>query len=256
MRPLADLRRLWAIRTPRRMGLRRFLAIRTHRYRACARRVHRISTCVYFLLQPSLIYLIYWSSDSFQLHSPPSVVACSKLSFSLFEFVCTGSPGKRAERDYTYCSIDILSAIPTTCDLACIFIMGVRLYSVGSTTIFLLPVVHVLFFSYQLNLTAVLPQFASIQHSILITVLHVYFSWLYSCILSTQVQQPYSWSPQSCSCQASPRSCGAQECSCIFCIPNDQRIVGGMRRSSRVSKPSRRSLEAKENEQDFSRSST
>jgi hypothetical protein len=67
----------------------------------------------------------------------------------------------------------------------------------------------------------------------------------------TQVQQPYSLSPQSCSCQASPRSYGAQECSCIFCIPNDQRIVGGMRRSSRVSKPTRRSLEAKESEQDY-----
>ena len=65
MRPLADLRR--------------FLAIRTHRYRACARRVHRISTCVYFLLQLSLIYLIYGSSDSFQLDSPPPAVACSKL---------------------------------------------------------------------------------------------------------------------------------------------------------------------------------
>ena len=85
----------------------------------------------------------------------------------------------------------------------------------------------------------------------LISVLHVYFSWLYICILLTQVQQPYSLSEQSCSCQASPRSYGAQECSCIFCIPNDQRIVGGMRRSSRVSKPTRRSLEAKESEQDY-----
>ena len=64
--------------------LRRFLAIRTHRYRAYARRVHSISTCVYFLLQLSLIYFMYSSSDSFQLDSPPPAVACSKLSFSLF----------------------------------------------------------------------------------------------------------------------------------------------------------------------------
>ena len=145
MRPLADLRRLWAIRTPRRMGLRRFLAIRTHRY---ARRVHSISTCVYFLLQLSLIYFIYSSSDSFQLDSPPPAVACSKLSFSLFS-----SCVQVHLEDELNVTIPIGLWISGQHSLPLAILHAYLSWAYGCILLaqqrsFLLPVVHVLFFSW------------------------------------------------------------------------------------------------------------
>ena len=147
MRPLADLRLLWAIRTPRRMGLRRFLAIRTHRYRAYARRVHSISTCVYFLLQLSLIYFIYSSSDSFQLDSPPPAVACSKLSFSLFS-----SCVQVHLEDELNVTIPIVLWISLQHSLPLAILHAYLSWAYGCILLaqqrsFLLPVVHVLFFS-------------------------------------------------------------------------------------------------------------
>jgi len=147
MRPLADLRLLWAIRTPRRMGLRLFLAIRTHRYRAYARRVHSISTCVYFLLQLSLIYFIYSSSDSFQLDSPPPAVACSKLSFSLFS-----SCVQVHLEDELNVTIPIVLWISLQHSLPLAILHAYLSWAYGCILLaqqrsFLLPVVHVLFFS-------------------------------------------------------------------------------------------------------------
>ena len=148
MRPLADLRLLWAIRTPRRMGLRRFLAIRTHRYRAYARRVHSISTCVYFLLQLSFIYFIYSSSDSFQLDSPPPAVACSKLSFSLFS-----SCVQVHLEDELNVTIPIVLWISLQHSLPLAILHAYLSWAYGCILLaqqrsFLLPVVHVLFFSW------------------------------------------------------------------------------------------------------------